>query len=204
MTEQVETFRIRNVIRKGTVVNMQVVRALGNPTRIRILDAIGEGPANSRELAARTGGSPGVIAYHLRVLRATGCVRLVEDAPAGPATERPYELDPAATPTRRLARVRGAHSGPGHPPASVVQSVLERGMRHRGENLLGERKEQLSCASIVVDRQGWQEISLAIGEALERISNAHERSAERLAASSDRGIEATIAVMTFESASRAA
>lgn len=183
---------------------MQVVRALANPTRIRILDAIAEGPASPTELGARIGETPGVIAYHLRVLRATGCVRLVEDAPVGPAIERPYELAPSAMPTRRLAPTRAAHSGPGHPPASIVQSVLERSRRHRGENLFGERKEQLSCASIVVDKEGWQEIAAAIGEALDRISTAQERSAERLSTSSTKGIEATIAVMTFESPSRRA
>lgn len=183
---------------------MQVVRALANPTRIRILDAIAERPASPREIGTTIGESPGVVGYHLRVLRATGCVRMVEDAPVGPTVERPYELAPSATPTRRLAPARATHSGPGHPPASIVQSVLERGRRHRGENLLGERKEQLSCASIVVDRQGWQEISEAIGEALDRISTAQERSAERLSTGSTNGIEATIAVMTFESPRRRA
>jgi DNA-binding transcriptional ArsR family regulator len=181
---------------------MQVVRALASPTRIRILDAMGEGSANPRQLGARIGGSPGVIAYHLRVLRATGCVRLVEDAPVGAALERPYELAPTATPTHRLVPPRGGDSGPGHPSASIVQSVLDRGRRRRGENLLGERKEQLSCGSIVVDKQGWQEISTAIGEALDRISTAQERSAERLSTGAEKGIEATIAVLAFESPSR--
>ncbi|HEX2096458.1 MAG TPA: winged helix-turn-helix domain-containing protein [Solirubrobacterales bacterium] len=183
---------------------MQVVRALANPTRIRILDAIAEGPAGAKELGAKINESPAVVAYHLRVLRATGCVQVVKDAPVGGADERPYELAPTATPTRRLPRARAAHSGPGHPPAAIVQSVIERGMRHRGENLLGERKEQLSCASIVVDREGWREISAAIGEALDRISTAQQRSAERLSAGREKGIEATIAVMTFESPGRAA
>jgi len=183
---------------------MQVVRALGNPTRIRILDAIANGPASPKEIGGRIGETPAVIAYHLRVLRATGCVRLSEDAPVGPAVERPYELAAAATPTRRMARPRVLHSGPGHPPASIVRSVLERGLRHRGKDVLGERRDQLSCASIVVDRQGWQEISAAIDEALDRISTAHERSAERLVASAEDAIEATIAVATFESQGRRA
>jgi DNA-binding transcriptional ArsR family regulator len=183
---------------------MQVVRALANPTRIQILDAIVDGPASASELSARIGESPAVIGYHLRVLRTTGCVRMVEDAPVGAAGDRPYELAPTATPTRLLARPRTVPSGPGHPPASVVQSVLERGRKHCGEDLLGERREQLSCASLVVDKQGWQEIATAIGEALDRISTAHERSAERLSASAEKGIEATVAVMTFESPPRRA
>lgn len=182
---------------------MQVVRALANPTRIRILNAIADGPSSPGEIGARIGETPAVIAYHLRVLRASGCVRLVDDGPVR-GIDRPYELAPSATLTRRVAPPAATHSGPGHPAASIVQSVLERGRRRHGEDLFGERKDQLSCASIVVDRQGWQEISAVIGEALDRISSAHERSAERLSASAEEGIEATIAVATFESPSRRA
>jgi hypothetical protein len=83
----------------------------------------------------------------------------------------------------------------------VVRSALERGRPQRGEDLLGERKGQLSCGSVVVDRQGWREIAAAVGEALDRISAAHERSAERLAAGDEEEIEATVALMTFESSS---
>lgn len=178
---------------------MQVVRALANPTRIRILEAIADGPASPNELSARIGEPPSSIGYHLRVLRATGCVRMVEDAPVGPTGDRPYELAPTATPTRRLARTRAAQSGPGHPPAAVVESLLDRGRPQRGEGLLGERKGHLSCGSVVVDRQGWREIAAAVGEALDRISTAQERSFERLSAAGEEGIEATVALMTFES-----
>ncbi|HEX9967308.1 MAG TPA: helix-turn-helix domain-containing protein [Solirubrobacterales bacterium] len=182
---------------------MQVVRALANPKRIRILDVLADGPASPGEIGARIGEAPPVIGYHLAVLRAAGCVRLAEDAPVR-GVDRPYELAPGATLTRRVGPSAAVSPAPGHPPASVVQSVLERGRRRHGEDLFGERKDQLSCASIVVDRKGWQEISAAIGEALDRISTAHERSTERLSAGAGEGIEATIAVATFESPSRRA
>jgi DNA-binding transcriptional ArsR family regulator len=199
----VETFRIQASERE-LFVNMQVVKALASPTRIRILDAIANGPATLAELSARIGEAPSVIRYHLRVLRATGCVRLTEDAPVR-TVDRPYELAPSARPTRRVARPPVPESGPGHPPVSVVKSMLEQGRGRSGEDLFGERRDQLSCASIVVDRQGWQEISTAIGEALDRISTAHDRSAERLSTEgAGESIEATIAVATFESPSRRA
>lgn len=183
--------------------NKQVVRALASPTRIRILDAIADGPASPSELSARIGEAPSIVRYHLQVLRAAGCVQLAEDAPIT-TVDRPYELAPRATPTRRVARPSAIHSGPGHPPVSTVQSMLEHGRGRPGEDLFGDRRDQLSCASIVVDRQGWQEISAAIGEALDRISTAHERSAERLLAGTDESIEATIAVASFESPVRRA
>ncbi len=185
--------------------NMQLVRALASPTRIRILDAIAEGPFSRRELADRTGEKPGVVDYHLEVLRATGCVRLAEPDRVSDTDERRYELSPRARPTRQLAPSRFLHAGPGHPPASVVRAAIERGMPSTGEDLFGERQSQLGCASMVVDAQGWREIAVAIGEAMDRISAAHEGSTERLNKSDEEGINATIAVASFESpASRVA
>jgi DNA-binding transcriptional ArsR family regulator len=178
---------------------MQVVRALANPTRIRLLEAIADEPADARQLGALVGEAPGVVSYHLRVLRATGCVRMAKADIARPAEGCEYELAPTATPTRRLARPRLPHSGPGHPPASLVQSVLERGAPARGENLFGERKHQLGCTSIVLDKRGWQEVAAAVGEAMDRVWTAQEKSRERLAEEDAEGIEATVAVAAFES-----
>lgn len=178
---------------------MQVVKALANPARIRIVSALAEGPATPRQLAARLEEKNSVTAYHLKVLRVTGCIQQAEGEQNGPAHERLYELTPSAKPTRELGRSWPTGSGVGHPPAALVRSVIERGQANRGEDLFGARQNQLSCASIVVDKQGWREISAAIGHALDRIWTAHERSSRRLSESDEERIEATIAVASFES-----
>lgn len=178
---------------------MQVVRALANPTRIRLLEAIADEPAGVRHLGALVGEAPGVVSYHLRVLRATGCVRMAQTDIARRTEDCEYELAPTATPTRRLGRPRLLHSGPGHPPAAVVQSALDRGAPVRGEDLFGERKHQLGCTSIAVDKRGWQEIAAAVGEAMDKIWTAQERSRERLAEDGGESIEAAVAVAAFES-----
>jgi DNA-binding transcriptional ArsR family regulator len=177
---------------------MQLVRALANPTRIRILSAVAEGPCSARQLAERLDEKPGVVGYHLKVLRVTGCLRLADPERIAAPGEQAYELAPGVTPMQ-LVRRESAHSGPGHPPAAVVRTVLEKGKSHRGEDLFGMRRDQLSCASMVVDRQGWRDISAAIGEALDRISTAHRESTRRLTESEEEGISATVAVASFES-----
>lgn len=184
--------------------DMQLVRALTNPTRIRILDAIAQGPATPGRLAETLDEKLGVVGYHVRVLRATGCVRQVQPDQSGPAAERSYELEPGATPTRHMAPARLARSGFGHLPTAVVQSIVERNMPNPGTDIFGDGKDQLSCASIVVDAQGWREISAAIAEALDRISTAHEESMQRLGDSDEEVISATIALASFESRPRRA
>jgi DNA-binding transcriptional ArsR family regulator len=188
-----------DVPRKAIPVNMQLVRALVNPTRIRILDAIAEGAATPSQLAETLDERVSIVRYHVTVLRSTGCIRQVETEQAGPAAERAYQLAPEATPTRHMAPGRRLRSGFGHPPAAVVRSIVERGMRNPGTDIFGNGKDQLSCASIVVDAQGWQEISATIARAVDRISTVHEKSAQRLSDSGEEGISATIAVASFES-----
>jgi hypothetical protein len=181
---------------------MQLVRALANPTRIRILDAIAEGAASPTQLARALDEKLGIVGYHVQVLRATGCLRQVQPEQAGPAAERSYALAPGATPTRHMAPARLVRSGFGHPPAAVVQSIVERDMPNPGTDIFGDGKDQLSCASIVVDAQGWREISAAIAEAVDRISAAHEESTRRLSDSDEEAISATIALASFESRRR--
>jgi hypothetical protein len=180
-------------------VNTQLVRALVNPTRIRILDAIAEGACSPSGLAQRLGERVSVVGYHITVLRSTGCIQQVDAEQSGPAAERSYRLAPDATPTRQIAPGRLMRSRFGHPPAAVVRSIVERGMPNPGTDIFGHGKDQLSCASIVVDAQGWQEISATIARAVNRISSLHEKSTQRLSDSGEEGISATIAVASFES-----
>jgi DNA-binding transcriptional ArsR family regulator len=180
-------------------VNTQLVSALVNPTRIRILDAIAEGAASPAELATTLSVRVSVIGYHITVLRSTGCIRQVQAEQSGPAAERRYELTPDATPTRFIAPERLMRPGFGHPPAALVQSIVERGMPNPGTDLFGHGKDQLSCASILVDAQGWREISTTLAKTIDRISKVHQKCAGRLSDSGEEGIWATIAVASFES-----
>ena len=105
----------------------------------------------------------------MKVLRATGCVQQV-DAEHSRTRRRnaPAGCPPEATPTRHMVPGRLTRSGFGHPSAAVVRAIVESGMPNLGTDIFGRGKDQLSCASMVVDAQGWQEISAAIARAVER------------------------------------
>jgi ArsR family transcriptional regulator len=60
----------------------QRFRAMGEPMRVRILDALRDGPATAQDLTARLGTSPQNISKHLGVLRAAGLVRRERDGAA--------------------------------------------------------------------------------------------------------------------------
>jgi len=143
---------------------------------------------------------PGVISYHVAVLQETGCIQPAQTEQAGSGEDRTYELAPAATPTRRLAQRQAVSSAVGHPSAATLRTIVGRGTGRLEMGPLGEgRGDHLSCSSIVLDRQGWREVSEAIGDALDRVSIAHEESIRRLADTDEERISATVALASFES-----
>jgi DNA-binding transcriptional ArsR family regulator len=187
-------------------VDTQLVRALLNPMRIRIFDALAEGPASPEELAATLKENPAVVSYHVGVMRTTGCIQ-----PAGPTQakrriERTYELSPLASAARRrISRGQSASPTLGHPSAGVLRMLVEKEMAAL-DGIAGERTgDRVGCLSLALDQRGLRQVSAAIAAALAEVSIAEEESAKRLAGTGEKAIEATIAVASFKSTpSRAA
>lgn len=67
-----------------------VLRALGHPTRLRMLSMMWSGPLSAAALAADLGISHGLASQHLRTLDRAGLVRLVEVRPKRGGRERLY------------------------------------------------------------------------------------------------------------------
>jgi DNA-binding transcriptional ArsR family regulator len=53
------------------------LKALGNPTRSRIIDIIAHQPMTAKQLATRLNGTPGAIGHHLQVLERAGLAQVV-------------------------------------------------------------------------------------------------------------------------------
>jgi hypothetical protein len=184
-------------------VDTQLVRALLNPMRIRIFDAVAEAPASPNQLASAFDERLGIVSYHVGVMRTTGCIQPLGSVPAGRGEDCVYELTPLASPARRrLLRRQVAPPTLGHPSSGVLRAIVDREIANIGPDVLGERAaSRLGCMSIALDRRGLQQVTAAIGRALEQVSIAQEESAMRLAGTGEKAIEATIAVASFNSPS---
>lgn len=115
------------------------LQALAEPTRWRILGRLLDGPASIQELARSLGAAKGTIGHHVRVLEASGLIRLGETRRVRGVTEKRYvrvamrfELPDADDPLRAehpgvdtlplrsaLAEAR-PRSGPDDPSMSIV------------------------------------------------------------------------------------
>jgi len=67
-----------------------VLRALGHPTRLRMLTMMWSGPMSAASLAAELGIAHGLASQHLRTLDRAGLVELVEVRPRRGGRERLY------------------------------------------------------------------------------------------------------------------
>lgn len=69
-------------------------RLLGDPTRVRILESLAQGPLRTAELSAATGMSPAALSRHLNLLRGAGVLR--RDDVDGDGRGRVYRVTPEA------------------------------------------------------------------------------------------------------------
>lgn len=67
-------------------------KALGHPLRHRMVNVLRQRPATLGELTSALGGSKGTMAYHLRVLREAGLVRLARTRQVRGGTEQYFAL----------------------------------------------------------------------------------------------------------------
>lgn len=76
-----------------------VHRALGDPLRIRLFEALWQGPRSAKELSAEVGLPPDRLYYHLRQLQRAGIVEVAEYRPLpGGKVERVYHRVEAEPP----------------------------------------------------------------------------------------------------------
>src|SRR5262245_10813840 len=74
-----------------TMTRLDQVRALADPLRVRILDALGTAPHTTQQVAQRLGEKPTRLYHHVEALARTGLIRLTETRPVRGAVEKYYQ-----------------------------------------------------------------------------------------------------------------
>jgi DNA-binding transcriptional ArsR family regulator len=78
-------------------IDQRLVRALGHPLRVRILEILSNRVASPNTLSKELGVDLGDVAYHTRTLNRCGCLELVDTARRRGATEHFYKAAPRTT-----------------------------------------------------------------------------------------------------------
>lgn len=201
-TKKIDLERLNGKLRQ--VMDPAVAKALSHPLRSHILITLGDRIASPNEIALELGLVARDLDYHVKVLVEVGMIRLVRTKKKRGAKEHFYQLcsrilhlDDQAW--RQLPpTIRDSLS------AGLLKALLdEAGDALRTGTYHARNGNHESRMSMVLDEQGWEEMTRTMNEALERVLVIRSESAKRLGSGSEPGIPTAVYMLGFETAAGA-
>jgi hypothetical protein len=186
-----------------------ICAVLKHPLRVRILEVLNEGHRSPSQFVEE-GLIPkehfttyqqalSLASYHFRELEKEGCLEVIESIPRRGAVEHVYrglarvffndaEFEATAAEDRReLSRIS-------------LQGLIARADRAVWEETFDARADRhLTWMPMQLDERGWEEMIAALASAFGELSQIRRDARDRLAASGEKVVAATVGMLGFES-----
>lgn len=187
-----------------------ICTVLKHPLRVRILEALNEGPRSPSQFVEE-GLIPkehfttyqqalSLASYHFRELEKEGCLKVVESIPRRGAVEHVYrgmsprvffsdtEFEAMPRDTRRqLSRIS-------------LQGLIARADRAISTETFDARPDRhLTWVPMQLDERGWKEVIATLAATFGELTQIRHDAKDRLAASGEEVVPATVAMLGFES-----
>jgi DNA-binding transcriptional ArsR family regulator len=179
-------------------ITQQLAKALAHPLRVRILTSLNRGISSPNQLAQELDEPLGNVSYHVKTLLEYDCVELVKTEPRRGAVEHFYrateraffsDADWAKIPASARKGIDGV----------VIEAIGQDATAAMLEGTIDSRIDtHISRTPLVLDDDGWKELSNLLGDTLQQAMKIGEESASRLANDKADGIPATLAMLHFE------
>lgn len=176
-----------------------VAKAFAHPLRVQILIILNEKVASPNMLSQQLDQSLNLVAYHVRVLEKYDCIELVDTKQRRGATEHFYRAtrrqflsddEWSRMPTNLRPGMAGA----------MLKSVFEDIEEASKSGTLDQVEDvHLSRTPMVVDKEGWEDVSTLLKGALERLLEIQAESSKRMAAGEEPGITSKVHLLHFKS-----
>jgi len=174
---------------------------MSHPTRVHAMTVLLERTASPREIADEIGERLNNVTYHLNQLRKLGCVELVrtERVRGGRVLERFYRA------TQRLYFDEDAWRALGERERLDLTNVTLRVMAQditrsmAAGSFFGDDNARLCRHPMVVDAEGWDEVSELLDRATEELFEIEARVAARTADPTPADIHMKVELMQFRS-----
>jgi DNA-binding transcriptional ArsR family regulator len=182
------------------ITDPRLVKALAHPIRVRALQLLEGRTLTPKQIAAELDLPLENVSYHVRTLAKFGLIKL-ERRRMGRrgAVEHLYR-----TASRPRITAKTWDQLPEYVKEAMMGAILGQvvhlasaALTHEG---FSRPDSHLSRRPVVVDKDGFSEISAILTKALDEVSAAEERSAQRRQRTDHDEIRATIVAMLFESA----
>jgi DNA-binding transcriptional ArsR family regulator len=171
---------------------------VAHPTRARAFTILNDRTASPVEIAQEIGKDVGHVGYHVRKLLQLNLIELVGERPVRGAVEHFYRaVERAVISEEEFA----ALSIPERESFTryIMQRLVADVARSMDQEIFAARTNHIIARTpMVVDEEGFQEMSDLHTELFERTLEVQARSAERMAGSSEDGISTISASLFFE------
>jgi DNA-binding transcriptional ArsR family regulator len=181
-------------------ITQQIAKALAHPLRVRILTSLHQGISSPNQLAQELGEPLGNVSYHVKTLLEYDCVELVKTEPRRGAVEHFYrateraffsDSDWAKIPPAARKGISGV----------ILESIGADATAAMSAGTLDARTDtHLSRTPLVLDEQGYDEITAMLAETLNRAIEIQEEAATRLADTKSDSISTSLGILHFETA----
>jgi DNA-binding transcriptional ArsR family regulator len=176
-----------------------VAKAFAHPLRVQILIILNEKVASPNMLAQQLDQSLNLVAYHVRVLEKYDCIELVDTKQRRGATEHFYR----ATRRQLLSDAQWAQMPASLRPgmaAAILKSIFEDiEVASKAGTLEQVDDAHVSRTPVVLDQQGWSEMSELLDGTLDRVLEIQTEASERIATSGEKGELAKVHLLHFKS-----
>lgn len=185
--------------KKKDGVEQIVAKAFAHPLRVQILIILNERVASPNLLAQELDQSLNLVAYHVRVLEKYDCIELVDTKQRRGATEHFYR----ATRRQFLSDSEWARMPQSLRPGlsgAMLKSVFDDIEEAVKSGTMDEDEDRhLSRTPLVIDKQGWNEVSKLLSETLDKVFEIQSEASERLSSSGEKGMLSKVEMLHFRS-----
>jgi DNA-binding transcriptional ArsR family regulator len=187
--------------RKPDFISPQLAAAMSHPTRVHAMSILLDHAASPREVAEEIGERLNNVTYHLHQLRKLGCIELVrtERVRGGRVLERFYRA------TQRLYFDEDAWQALNEKERLDLVGVSLRIISQditsamASGTFFADDSAHLCRMPMVVDADGWDEISELLERSTEELFEIEGRIAERTGAGAEADIHTKVHILQFRS-----
>jgi len=154
---------------------------VAHPTRVHLLAILDVRTASPKELAEELGERINNVGYHIKVLRDLDCIELVEERPTqgSRVTEHFYKANRVPLLDQDIWDQLDANG-----KWAVVTSIMRVSSQDLNESFaagvfMDPDDNHLSRTPLIVDGEGWEEVTTILDEALERLFDVRENVSKR-------------------------
>ena len=180
------------------ITDPRLVKALAHPLRIRILAILEDRVASPSEIAEQLDAPLGNVSYHVRQLADLGLISLVRETPVRGTLEHHYKAE-----IRPRITDKAWSAAPDIVKEATVSATLAQigaGVnRAASDGGFGKENAHLSRIPLVLDEEGWTEVSRELNAMLDRVERIQRATSKRLLKKDHEGeLRGELVMMLFE------